>query len=192
MFRKIRKIRQLKDQKGFFLLETLIAIVVFVLVLSALISLVVFSLRSFETAKQKYLAAKIAQEGMELLINKRDNHIFCLATSEACPINDWQDNLIGSWQVDASESDRLLPERQFRLYDPSNFICVIKGGSKDGVFGYCGNPADYLPGSFTREVRVESLNYESVLVKTIVRWQVRGADKEKIFEEVLFGLPGES
>ena len=184
----MKKKRQFKNQKGFSLLETLVAISVFVLVLSALISLTVISLRSFEVAKQKYLAAKIAQEGMELLINKKDNHIYCLKSGKPCPIDDWQDNLIGSWEVDAGETNRLLAQQQFRPYDSNHYICLIKQGAEKGLFGYCGNPNDYINGNFVREVKVESLNSESILVKSIVRWRVRGINKETMFEEVIFGL----
>jgi prepilin-type N-terminal cleavage/methylation domain-containing protein len=174
--------------KGFTLLETLIAILILSAVLSGFISVVIISLRSFETAKQKYLAAKIGQEGMELLINKKDNNVICVE-SGSCPISDWQENLIGSWEVDATEINSLLPAQTFNSYDPSNYICIIETGPDAGMFGYCGDPKNYIDGNFTRELNVISLGNENILVKSIVRWKNRGISKELTLEEILFGLP---
>lgn len=183
----------LKLKNGFTLLETLVAISILVLVLAGFFSLVVISLRSFEVSKQKYLAAKIAQEGIELLVNKRDNNVFCIEGGGSCAISDWRENLIeggiGSWEVDATKTNQLiaLPAQKFKIYDPSRFICIVEVGPYIGMFGYC--PVKYLSGNFTREVEVTGLSNEKILVKSIVRWQDRGIPKELILEEVLFGLP---
>lgn len=176
-----------QTQSGFSLLETLVAILIITVALSSFISLVTLSIKSFNTAKQRYTAAKIAQEGMELAISKRTNNLFCVQEA-GCAISDWQDNLIGSWQVDATKVDQLLPGEQFTNYDSSNYLCLAETpASHRGRFGYCGDPSEYINGNYTREVVITSLGPEKILLKSMVSWTDRILNKQLIFEEVLFG-----
>lgn len=177
------KIRQLA---GFSLIESLLAILIIVLVLSSFVALVIIGLRSFEISKQRFIAAKIAEEGMELTINKKDNHVMC-EKSGTC--SDWQANLIGSWEVDATKTNELLATGKFKNYDPAHYLCILKTTPNAGLFGYCGDPKDRLSGDYTREVNVTKISDQNILVKSIVKWKSRGFNRELALEEVLFGLP---
>ena len=107
-----------KTKNGFTLLELLVSALILSAVLSIFFGVSVSSLRSFEAAKQRYLAAKIAQEGMELAVNKRDNNLLCI--DSGCPhIANWQEKLIGSFEVDAPEKNCLLAHQTFKLHDPT-------------------------------------------------------------------------
>ncbi|OGZ35844.1 MAG: hypothetical protein A3A94_01665 [Candidatus Portnoybacteria bacterium RIFCSPLOWO2_01_FULL_43_11] len=173
-----------KNNSGFTLLETLVAISVLVIVFGALVSLMVASLRSFEMAKQRYTAAKIAQEGMELLINKKENNILCIE-SGSCSIPNWRNRLIGSWEVDATKPDELLPLRRFNNYNSRRYLCLTGTESR---FEYCGDPDEYINGNFRREVKVISRGSEKILVESVVRWQSRGGvNKDLTLTTVLFG-----
>ena len=175
---------------GFSLLETLVAILIITVVLSSFMSLVTLSLKSFNTAKQRYIAAKIAQEGMELAVSKRNNNLFCVQVGTGCTISNWQDNLIGSWEVDATKVEQLLPGEEFSQFDDSDYICLAEiPASHRGRFGYCNNPLEYVRGNYTREVVITSLGPEKILLKSIVKWTDRLLAKQLVFEEVLFGIP---
>ena len=179
----------LKRMRGFTLIETLVAATIFVAALGGFTTLAVLSLRSATTTELTYTAAKIAQEGMELAIGKRDNHVICIE-SGSCPISDWQDNLIGSWEVNATRPNDLEPQQRFQSYDQSRKLCFIKSPPHDrGKFGYCGNPGDAIPENFTREVRITKLGEEKILVASIVSWDKRFSTESLKLEEVLFGLP---
>jgi prepilin-type N-terminal cleavage/methylation domain-containing protein len=185
-------------RKGFTLVETLVAITILVFALSSFIPLVLLGMQSFQTAKQRYLAVKIAQEGMELAFNKRDNHVHCIK-SGPCPIPNWQHNLIGNWEVDATELEDLKPHQRFRNYNPDNFICIKANPVEHrGKFGYCTGPGqgDPIPGNYTREVEITNVFLSDpspvsnrILVKSRVTWEGRFFSKTITLEEVLFGLP---
>src|SRR3989344_8296812 len=175
-----------KTKNGFTLLELLVSALILSAVLSIFFGVSVSSLRSFEAAKQRYLAAKIAQEGMELAVNKRDNNRLCI--DSGCPhITNWQEKLIGSFEVDATETNRLLANQTFKVYDPTNYLCLIDSGPIAGMFSYCGNPNKYIYGNFRREVNISAIDGDKILVKSRVDWETRGTLKSLILEEMLFG-----
>lgn len=177
------------NQRGFTLIEALTAFTILVMVLGSFITLVLLSMRSFEVSKRRYTAAKIAQEGMELTISKRDNHVLCVE-SGSCSLSDWKNNIIGSWEVDATQINQVLATGQFGSFDSSRKLCIKETPPKDaGKFGYCGNPADALPGEYTREVRITAISDEKVLAQSIVNWKSRFFSDSLVLEEVLFGLP---
>jgi len=175
--------------KGFTMIEAVVALAILSLLFVGFINVTAVGIKSFRNSKEKYLAAKIAQEGMELMINKRDNNIICVST--ACgPVNDWKDNLTGSWQVEAQRVSDLAPSGKFSNFSDSNYICWNDSGLTTGQFSYCGDPQKYVPGQFTREVNVTTINNNILLVKSIVKWQTPGVTSlthEFILEETLFG-----
>lgn len=186
-----------KERKGFTLIETLIAVAILAVALASFISIVLLGRQSFQTAKERYLAVKMAQEGMELAINKRDNHVICMR-SGPCPLSDWKQNLIGSgggvgrWEVDATnvEDLRAEPGHRFRPFNPGNYICFkTQPQEHQGKFGYCTGQETPIPGNYTREVNISSAAPNRILVKSIVTWQGRSFSRTITLEEVLFGLP---
>jgi hypothetical protein len=75
------------QKSGFILVEALIAVGLLVTAFGAISQASSLSLEGFRTAKSNYIAGKIAQEGIELVINKRDNHVQCVNSDDSCPIN---------------------------------------------------------------------------------------------------------
>ena len=176
-----------KSSAGFSLLETLVAILVVTIALSSFISLVTISLKSLNTAEKRYMAAKIAQEGMELGISKRNNHLFCMQGG-SCHLSDWQDRLIGSWEVDATQTNQLLATGHFIPFDSSDYICLVENPHLHaGKFGYCAGESSDIHGSYSREVLITRLGAENILLQSIVKWKDKNTTKELILEEVLFG-----
>lgn len=176
------------SNKGFTLIETLVAIAVISMVLTAFVNLALGSMRGKDTAELRYTAAKIAEEGIELVINKKDNHVLCVQEGGGtCPPigSNWQADLIGTWQVDATKDSQFLATGNFQTFNSNDFVCL----ENSGLFSYCASPDKRLPGNFTRRVVVQSLGSENIKITSIVNWDDRENNKQLILEEVVFGLP---
>jgi type II secretory pathway pseudopilin PulG len=176
------------------IIETLISITMLAVALTSFVSLVSGSLKQFRVSEKNYTAAKLAQEGMELAVAKRDNHVQC-RTHYGCAICPWQENLWpagsteGHWSVDSTEPNQLLPENKFDTFDPNDTICIVSQPTNEsGEFAQCSElpPPQRrpIPGNFTREVIIKQITPVNIRVKSIVRWD---NDKEYTLETVLFG-----
>jgi Tfp pilus assembly protein PilV len=179
-----KKPRTLKGgESGFSIIETLVAVSIASMVLGGFASSVVISLRGYQSGKQSFIAAKIAQEGMELAINKRDNNLECFIDPASCVISNWKDNLIGDFEVDVTDSSTLSPGQNFKTYDPNHYICT----TSTGEYGYC-SAGNQLRGDFTREVKISDINTNAIKVDVVVSWDKQtGGRRNVTLSEVLFG-----
>jgi len=180
------------QKSGFILVEALIAVGLLVTAFGAISQASSLSLEGFRTAKSNYIAGKIAQEGIELVINKRDNHVQCVNSDDSCPINQWHQNLKGTWLPDATETDQLLPDNTFDTYssNPNHTICRVTAPDKHlGKFSYCSEvTGEEIPGEYNRKVEVTNPGggggINKLQVVSVVTW---GEDNRYVLEEVLFG-----
>lgn len=189
----MKRMRSWKDTKaGFTVMETIMGFAILMLSLSGFSGMVVSSLRSFRASQDKYLAAKIAQEGIELTTNKKDNHVQCMKSDPGCTLSTWQDNLapvagVGSFEVESGRYSELRPQNQFGSFSNTRVICLKKAPPTDyGKFGYCPDSSYILRNlsqSYTREVQISRLGANAVLVKSIVNWK---GGKNLTLETVLF------
>lgn len=192
-------------QAGFSLIEVLISLFILAFVISGFIATVVVSVRAFRLSKARYLGTKIAEEGIELVINKRDNNVIC-AKSSTCLLSNpefcgWQDGLLRApgacpslndydWDVDATETDQLLAGDSFAPYSSSSYICVkVSSGNK---FGICADAETPIPGNYNRKIEIlkipGGLANAAVKVRSIVTWKSKGVNYGVTLEQVLFGL----
>ncbi|MDP2668714.1 MAG: prepilin-type N-terminal cleavage/methylation domain-containing protein [bacterium] len=187
-------------KKGFSLIEVLISLLILSVVIAGFIAAVVLSVRSFRLSKARYLGTKIAEEGIELVINKRDNNLIC-AKSDTCSLPcGWKYGLLRnpggcaliakSWNVDATKPDRLLAGNLFDDYNSSGKICIKPGFQNK--FGICSGAETPIPGNYNREVRVtnaDGASFPAVNVRSTVTWKSGGVNYSVILEQILFGLP---
>jgi prepilin-type N-terminal cleavage/methylation domain-containing protein len=179
MFEKKRKSMPYANS-GFTLIETIVSIGLISLVLAVLVSTVASSLRLSGTGNQRYIASKIAQEGMELFQSKRNNNVICIENNATTPCNAIPDalylNPLGGekdWRYSLYErtvgNKELPPMAPWRPnsyeIDGNNTASLLASASladfnathylcQDTVsnrFTYCGTP---IKGNFTREIRV--------------------------------------
>lgn len=189
-------------QQGFTLIEVLISLLILAVVMAGFIAAVVLSIRAFRLSRARYLGTKIAEEGIELVINKRDNNLIC-AKSDTCLVPamcSWQEGLLkglGScpslnsfdWNVDATKPDQLLAGNFFDDYNSSSKICVKP--AFQNKFGICGAETP-IPGDYNRKIEVikisGSLADNAVKVRSIVTWRSGGVNYSVTLEQILFGL----
>ena len=190
-------------KKGFTLIEVLISLLILAFVISGFIATVVTSITSFRLSKARYLGTKIAEEGIELVINKRDNNVIC-AKSTTCSICDWRLGLLDypggssncsnlqdhNWDVDATKTDELLAGNTFAQYNPASLICTkpLSGNQ----FGICSGAETPIPGNYNRKIEVlrvsGSLTDSAVKVRSIVTWRSKSVNYSVTLEQILFGL----
>lgn len=172
------------------MLEALVAIFLYVVGLTAVLALAGSSLQLLADARRGFLAARVAREGIEMVLSKHQNHLVCRA-SGSCPLTHWQDNLLGSFEVDAREAGRIDPEQQFQAFSATPLCTVILPIEHKGKFTQCTGVNDVpLPGTMTRQVTVENLDgtKEKARVRVEVAWDRRpGRRTSLILEEVIFG-----
>lgn len=185
-----------KKNTAFTLIELIVSIAIISVLIVSFTSVTLLSMHSVTSSEQKYLAAKIAQEGMELLLNKKENHVMAIENGKKIEgSDDWQTNLLGpgeasaSWKVDAVKAEELLHTGKFDTFDSGKYLCFETNLPNRGKFTQeCGG-AEKIPGDFTREVVVEKRGYEDrIFVKSIVRWKNKGLARELILEGLFFGL----
>lgn len=184
----------LQKSKGFTLIETLMAAAVLALAGVAIIGMLTTSFRVLDNAKRRLLAAHIAQEGMELFVSKRNNNMLCIRNNPSCPISDWKEDMVGSFEIDATEPTRLLAQPPgptgLKPFNPSKYICV-KASSPLYQFCPSSNP-NVIPGQYTREVEGSIITLASgeqvIRAKSIVEWDRRsgGPRASLTLEKILF------
>ena len=173
-------------KRGFTVMESIVAFTILSLSVTAFSGIIVNSMRNFRNSQEKYVAAKIAQEGMELAVNKKDNNVQCVESNVACPLSTWQENLIGSFKVESARPEKLLPNHVFDDFEQDEYICVLDVPPQDrGKFGYCPGQGQgvVFPAQYTREIAITSIDAQSVRIQSIVRW---GDDKSIVLEAYLF------
>lgn len=202
---------RISTKRGFTLIETMIAVAVLSMTMGGVLTIVTVSVRNLGIQKDRLIATKIASEGIEFMINKRDNNTRCLQ-SGTCTLDcsDWRTRLLDTpgdscnfedrcWEIDAAIPDGLLPNNAFsnltvgncNTLSTSNYLCVENTGIQTGKFTYCGNdPAKMLPQQYTRIVKLYEYPFvdDKIRVESIVRWESRIIGSQEIrLEEVIFG-----
>jgi len=79
-----------QNKKGFTLMEVMVAVSVIIIGLTAALGLIAFTISSGAQDKEKLIAINLAQEGIELVRNIRDNNWKRIADGE---IIDWYDGI---------------------------------------------------------------------------------------------------
>lgn len=190
---------KIQRHKGFTILETIVAIGLISGVLAIFVNAVYLSIRSLDNAERKYIAAKIAQEGMELFVSKRNNNVLCLQNEDTCGVtlSDWQEDLWDAnscnngpqgFEIYSNESEKLLPGETLDNYSNGHLLCY--NATRDQFVQENGSSCSAgtrIEGNPTRRIRTCSQNSERLLAQSIVEWEDRdGAIRTTMFEKVLF------
>ena len=179
-----------KYNKGFTVMEALVAFSILIIAFTAFVSSTTVSMKAFLKAEEYQFANLLAMEGLELVISKKDNHNTCVFFGDCV---DWRTRLeAGNYEVSAFRVDELLPDKSFSSYSHASVhkprdICFLDESDNEGIFGYCTGPpagplqrdatGKVIPGHFRREIVIENIgggggenDPAGILVKSIVRW----------------------
>lgn len=148
--------------KGFSLMEVIVSVAIITTGLVGLIGLVSFSISGIKPGKAKIIAVALAQEGVEIIRNIRDNNWLSY--------KNWKTNLEeGTYRV---QYNQLTP---FSYADKPLKI-------DNGFYQY--DSGSNTP--FTRTITIEYIAYNQIKVISQVDWQEKGKDNTIIFENWLY------
>ena len=157
-----------KGTRGFTLVETLVAILILSFILMSVTALMTRTMRATTISQDKEIAAKLAQEGIELIKAKRNRN----KVDGSVP---YDHNLANeTWKPDSTQTNALQVGGEFlRVGQGSDVLCRrTVPASLAGKYSYICLPGEYeqLPGNFRRTVEVRTVTPYSMVVVSTVTW----------------------
>lgn len=170
-----------KKVKGFTVVETLVALSILVLVVSGGFAAVSLSVNRSILSKEQVIAFYLAQEGMEMVRNKRDNNGLAGV--------DWLTGLTNGGpcasgnicRVDAT----ILPSGSWSLCGGSWGTCPVlrNSGTPDHLYGY---NVGWNATPFTREIRITEPGTDLIEVEIRVTWPHDGVTQQFVVNGVFY------
>lgn len=180
-FKKVNKLN-----KGFTLVETLVALSIFSMSVIAMMSILGSGISDTGYAKKKIIASYLAQEGIEYIRNMRDNYVL-YSTVSGLDWNNFKSELV-SCNEDVNEGDN--KECGFTTNSP---IVISKCTADPSICKIYLNNGNYNTNSngedtgFTRKIWMDVIEADKELkISSSVTW-TQGSGKQSItFSENLF------
>lgn len=147
---------------GFTLLEMLVAVFIFAMALTALMTIAGQGIRSVDQATDRATAQFLAQEGIELVEQARDDNFLDVS-------NPWLEGLLdvcGGGQVCAQDVAGAMAGNQF--FDCGGQCPALGQESSNGRYGYTGGASP-----FTRSIAIDDTMESMGVVRVVstVAWQ---------------------
>ncbi len=153
-----------KNNKGFTLLETIVAVGVIMVGLIAVLVLINGSLFYVSLIKDRLTVAYLNSEGLEVVRNIRDNH--------------WLQNL--AWNNGLSDGDYNIA---YNSLSPSPYADTeLLLDASSGLYNYSSGS----PSGFKRKISIANLSSYELRVISAVTWQRKGVNYTNSAEEHLF------
>lgn len=180
--------------KGFTMIETLVAISIFTISVISLTSVLYSGVKNINYAKKKIVAIYLAQEGLEEVRNLRDTYV--LYEEGGSPTSGWVDFETkvsacdsGSGNVCYVNTDTLnygstdRPITAAEIYSCTSGVCPsLLFDESSGRYNYfSGVDTDYV-----RETSIEYINTDEMKVVVRVSWMQGSGSHEVSFSENLF------
>lgn len=163
----------MKNQKqGFTLVEVIIAIAITVTALISAIVLIAFSSSSIKINKSKIIAVGLAQEGLEVVKNIRDNNWL-----HNCPVCDRR--TAANWRIGLGEGDWRV---QYNLETLLSFEADPLKIDGNGLYQYINGPETF----FYRRVNIQYLTDDQIKVISQITWNEKGKDQTISAEAVYY------
>ena len=180
------KITERKNNKGFTLVETLVAIGILSVAILGTFTAVQSGLQNSYTAKDRTVAFWLAQEGMEYIKNIRDQN--ALSSVSGNPTN-WMAGLTSVPADPCFFGKTCIIDSYFKTVStcPGGFgSCpVINIANGSGIYTY-NLGVDNTPTTFLREIQFTSISADEVLVIIKMSWITRGMNFSFTVTQSLF------
>ncbi|MFH1129221.1 MAG: prepilin-type N-terminal cleavage/methylation domain-containing protein [Patescibacteria group bacterium] len=146
------------QNKGFTLMEVIVSVGIITTVLVTVIGLITFSISGIRLNKSKTIAFGLAQEGLELVKNIRDNNWL----SGKRTIANWRDGL--------EEGDHLV---QYNLGTLMSFSSVPLKIDTNGFYQHDGG-SDTI---FYRKINIQYVDDDQIKITVQITWQESGRNQ---------------
>ena len=176
MLKNMFQIKKQMNNKGFTLIEMLVAVFIFSVALSALMGIAAKGLRASRLAQDQVVADYLALEGIEAVRNLRDS-AFLLGSGG----NTWTDVFSEDGCLDALENGGAA-SCTFELDDgivlypcSSGNSCTLYFNNSSGIYKHfqSGTPLpNYIPIDYTRSINLQTSpdNTDEIIVTVDVDW----------------------
>jgi prepilin-type N-terminal cleavage/methylation domain-containing protein len=156
--------KKFKNQEGFTILESIIAILILSLSISGAFSAVQQSLSQSIISKDEVKAFYLAQEAVEIIRNKRDaNQIIKINTGSG----DWLDGIIGPSDCSLGGICKVDAKAADKIQSCSSSCENLKQDTLTFLYNY--NPSGDDT-NFNREIQIESISPNEIAVIVRITW----------------------
>jgi len=146
------------QNQGFTLMEVIVSIGIIMTVLVTIIGLITFSISGIRLNKSKTIAFGLAQEGLEIVKNIRDNNWLSGKRS----VDHWRDGLgVGDWQVQYN-AESLINNNSLPLKLDTNGFYQYDSGSET---------------IFYRKINIQYIDDDQIKVIVQITWRESGRDQ---------------
>ncbi len=154
----------MNKQKGYFLVESMVAMTLLVIGFLGILALLSNSIALNRVVSDQFIANYLAMEGVEIVKN--------IINSNAIQGKPWNENINnGSFEVDYASSQVESDQKRRLLFDSTN-----------GRYGYQSGTQT----AFTRTIDIEFIGSDEVRVNSLVKWSGRGGSFEINLENHFF------
>lgn len=152
----MKKILTKKIKKGFSLLEVIVALFILSIGITGMLSLIVFSINNSRESRDIIVASQLAQEGIELVRNRRDSNV----------IANPSDVFLG---MDANDDCRIDPVMPIANAPAcSQTVFVLNQAATGGIYRFVHSAGTAT--KFSRKIIIEELSPEERLIRSLVYW----------------------
>jgi len=175
-------------KKGFTLIEVMLAISILTIAVGGSFVLIQQTLISVSLSQSELVASYLAQEGIEIIRNVRDNNWL---EQRAVPSTSWDDGLTfcqppncceGDYKTDVPPSLSSLTSFFNCDYNNLRYLNI----DENGFYGYSG----ITPAKFKRKINVTKVDNNTLEVSVEVQWQERGRTHSIKAQDYLYNWYG--
>ncbi len=196
LFNKIRlkKEKRFKYQKGFTLLETMIAIFILTLAITGPIYISSLAIKASVESRDTVTAHYLAQEAIEVIRNNRDTNALNLNMTSSTNPNNWLDNITGVVSCINNPGDTATicklekNDNDEYIFTICTTICPKLTFDKNGNDIIYGSVSSIDNSKFTRTIYLQKVtdSNDEIIVNVKISWNHKGANKQIIFKENLY------
>lgn len=167
-----------KPRKGFTLIETLVAIAILLIAVVGPMSVIGGSLSQTSTIRDQSIAINLAQEGVEVVRQKRDSNMINAWGGGGAT---WSDGIIAGYNTVNSVSGGIL-------FSCSGTCTINQQLVYQDAAGWYSQGSGGIPTKFNRVVRISDISSMEKGILSEVTWSIGGTLKSVKVEESIFGI----
>jgi prepilin-type N-terminal cleavage/methylation domain-containing protein len=176
----IKRNNKAGNERGFTLIESIVAIFILLIAIVMPMAVVARALFAANYAQDQITAVYLAQEGVELVRNARDNNV--LGGSAL-----WDQGSLSSCYgasgcyVDAIHSNNMI--------NTCSGTCPYVQEDMSGGISWYGNDSDWGNTKYIRTIRLSKISDYEIKINSTVTWETRTVPRTVLVEDVITNWP---